>query len=386
MTTLSWLASKASWLKVLGRGMPILVTPSFLLSNSTQSAVSMNSQIGLMGKAHKNQGKPTGLKFHSYHHNSHQTSIRRHGKHQSQVQKWIPPPRWLPSMKHEHECRANTVDYRHCLQYDLGLWPTQPLPAHLDAKLQRRKKRLAFTDEMLATIAERMSDIPKARIDASYHTGRRAAVMLPLCTVKGQASVLLNLRSQNVGTHKGQVSFPGGHLDLTDECMETCASREVEEELGLRVRAPQDRRLWEQEWRKRPYFPSSNILGRLPNCVAVTGTLVTPVVAFYGELDWVQLERQYNRAEIDDVFTMTIEELLNPANIIHENVRIGANMPAFISGRYRVWGLTAFILHHFLMEVMLPSILCFRLNDDARAQALASADARSPSASSLNFR
>ena len=32
-------------------------------------------------------------------------------------------------------------------------------------------------------------------------------------------------------------------------------------------------------------------------------------------------------------------------------------MPAFGSGPHRVWGLTALILHHFLVEVMAPSIL-----------------------------
>eukprot|EP00286_Rhodomonas_abbreviata_P026653 CAMPEP_0181314442 /NCGR_PEP_ID=MMETSP1101-20121128/14822_1 /TAXON_ID=46948 /ORGANISM="Rhodomonas abbreviata, Strain Caron Lab Isolate" /LENGTH=366 /DNA_ID=CAMNT_0023421539 /DNA_START=138 /DNA_END=1238 /DNA_ORIENTATION=- len=322
------------------------------------------------------------------HQNAHRTTATtRGGKHHSHIERtpWVPPSRWLPSIRSEQQCRTNTLDYRHCLQYDLGLWPTHPLPAHLDSKLRRRMGRLEFTEEMLQTIAQRMSEIPKARIDSTQHTSRRAAVMLPLCTVKGQPSVLLNLRSQNVGTHKGHVCFPGGHLDNTDECMETCAAREVEEELGLRVRAPQKRALWEQEWQKRPYFPKSNILGRLPNCVAVTGTLVTPVVGFFGELDLVNMERQYNRDEIEDVFTMTIEELLNPANITHENVRMGNDMPAFVSGRYRVWGLTAFILHHFLMEVMLPSILTFRINANARASALAAAEGRSQSTSPITF-
>jgi len=382
--------SRPMWLKLLGNDGPALVSRAFLHnSNPTQSTG--HGTVSKHGhSSHEHNDNLHTARYHSYiHPNPLQTTVTtRQGKHHTQVpQKWIPPPRWLPNhANHEHECRWNTLDYRHCLQYDLGQWPTNPLPAHLDAKLQRRKKRLEFTDEMLSTIATRMSEIPKARIDSSYHTGRRAAVMLPLVTVKGQASVLLNLRSQTVGTHKGQVCFPGGHLDLTDECMEICASREVEEELGLRVRAPQDRALWEQEWRKRPYFPRSNILGRLPNCVAVTGTLVTPVVGFYGEVDWTQLERQFNRDEIDDVFSMTIEELLNPANIIHENVRMGANMPAFLSGRHRVWGLTAFILHHFLMEVMLPSILTFRHNEEARANRLANKEARSSSASDLSFR
>ena len=115
--------------------------------------------------------------------------------------------------------------------------------------------------------------MPKPRVGSDQHTGKRAAVMLPLCVVDGEPSVLLTLRSklqtqnlvkgrehslhpaisykdkiqttrsstryistiiihththtpefsptnllshrsQNVGTHKGQVSFPGGHLDL----------------------------------------------------------------------------------------------------------------------------------------------------------------------------
>jgi hypothetical protein len=37
--------------------------------------------------------------------------------------------------------------------------------------------------------------------------------------------------------------------------------------------------------------------------------------------------------------------------------RQGTRMPAFVSGRHRVWGLTAYILHHFLMNIMLPSLL-----------------------------
>mmetsp|Transcript_42273 Transcript_42273/g.66218 ORF Transcript_42273/g.66218 Transcript_42273/m.66218 type:complete len:155 (-) Transcript_42273:740-1204(-) len=151
---------------------------------------------------------------------------------------------------------------------------------------------------------------------------------------------------------------------MTDECMETCASREVEEELGVRIEAPSDRRLWEQDWRERPYYPQSNILGRLPNCVAMTGTLVTPVVGFMGDLDLQVLHQTANRDEIEEVFAISIQDLLNPANIEYDMLHMGENMPAFVSGKHRVWGLTAFMLHHFLMEVMLPSILTFRLSLD----------------------
>jgi hypothetical protein len=55
----------------------------------------------------------------------------------------------------------------------------------------------------------------------------------------------------------------------------------------MRVEAPQERALWEATWRLRPYYPRSNIMGRLPNCVAITGTLVTPIVGYLGNVSLV---------------------------------------------------------------------------------------------------
>lgn len=83
--------------------------------------------------------------------------------------------------------------------------------------------------------------------------------------------------------------------------MEGCANRECEEELGVRIEAPPERALWEVEWRHRPYYPRSNILGRLPNCVAITGTLVTPVVGYLGQVDVKELAKTMSKQEIDEV-------------------------------------------------------------------------------------
>ena len=42
---------------------------------------------------------------------------------------------------------------------------------------------------------------------------KAAAILIPLCNFQGLPSVIFTLRSSTVGTHKGQVSFPGGHVN-----------------------------------------------------------------------------------------------------------------------------------------------------------------------------
>jgi 8-oxo-dGTP pyrophosphatase MutT (NUDIX family) len=48
----------------------------------------------------------------------------------------------------------------------------------------------------------------------------------------GDASVLLTIRSENLGSHSGQISFPGGRLE-NDETPLQAALRETYEEIGV---------------------------------------------------------------------------------------------------------------------------------------------------------
>ena len=239
--------------------------------------------------------------------------------HNHLIKRWIPPAPELPPSVRDECCIPE--------EYDLAKWPSVPYPPDVDKPLRHMLTCFNFTPWMLKRITTRLYELPKPRIDQTFHTGKRAAVMVPLCDVKGIPSVIFTLRSDKVRTHKGQVSFPGGHLDLNDECMEGCAQRECMEELGLRVVAPTDRRLWEAEWRKRPYYPESNLLGRLPNCVAVTGTLVTPIVGYLGPIDMAHVEASVNRDEVAEVFAMSIRELMTPTNVVHEDLRMVRTPP-----------------------------------------------------------
>ncbi|CAE6425750.1 unnamed protein product [Rhizoctonia solani] len=60
----------------------------------------------------------------------------------------------------------------------------------------------------------------------------RAAVLVPLCNVNGRPGLLLEVRGQ-LRNHGGEVSFPGGKVDPTDESHLAAALREANEELGI---------------------------------------------------------------------------------------------------------------------------------------------------------
>ena len=60
----------------------------------------------------------------------------------------------------------------------------------------------------------------------------RAAVLVPLLD-RGEPYLVFAKRTDRVGTHKGQISFPGGTLDPADPSLLDAALRECEEEVGL---------------------------------------------------------------------------------------------------------------------------------------------------------
>lgn len=201
-------------------------------------------------------------------------------------------------------------------------------------------------------------DLSPAHVEAMMQSRKKAAVFIPLCHRHGIASILFTVRSNAVGTHKRQVSFPGGHID-GDEGSTQAACRETYEELGSNV-------------------GSLSIIGVCQTIPSVVGMPVTPILGFM-EDDVADFEAfTPSVQEVDRVFTRTLEQLLDPEyktyEILTRSNGVKVRMPVFggpvnsvcdekndvtamapYNNDERIWGLTALILDAVLQNIILPT-------------------------------
>jgi len=164
-------------------------------------------------------------------------------------------------------------------------------------------------------------------------TARKAAVLVPLCAYRGELGLLYTLRSMKLSSNSGQVSFPGGMKDESDESLEDTALRETWEELRIPA---EEVDVWSR----------TNTIGR-------RNLSVTPVLGYIGEIDPQKLE--VNPHEVDEAFVVSLEKLCDPAHFRFTRFRNGILLPAYTAGKYRVWGLTAAITH-MIMKALVPEV------------------------------
>jgi len=158
-------------------------------------------------------------------------------------------------------------------------------------------------------------------------SGRRAAVLMLFGDGPDGPDVLLLRRSDTLGSHPGQVAFPGGAADPTDDGPVDTALREAFEETGV-VRSG-----------VRP-------VAALPELyVPVSRFLVTPVLAHWAAPSPVA---PVDPAETAAVARVPVSHLADPANrfrVAHSSGYVG---PAFSAPGMLVWGFTAGLLDRML--------------------------------------
>lgn len=148
---------------------------------------------------------------------------------------------------------------------------------------------------------------------------KEAAVLVALTDSLEQPRLLLTQRSIGMPTHKGEVAFPGGKRDHTDDSLIETAIREAQEEVGLNP-------------------AHVNIVGELDQVLSIHGFLVTPVLAVIPE----KAELTPDPRELESLFHVPLSRFLAPPDDYFR--RDGWAMPTYYHGDYRIWGMTAFII------------------------------------------
>jgi 8-oxo-dGTP pyrophosphatase MutT (NUDIX family) len=154
---------------------------------------------------------------------------------------------------------------------------------------------------------------------------RSSAVLISIFPEDNFASTILIKRTVYKGAHSGQVSFPGGKMDDTDESLIHTAIRESEEEIGLEPKI-------------------TDIIGSLtPLFIPVSNLIVLPVIAVTPKPNKLMLNLQ----EVEYSIQVSLHHLKNPENksvktICINNTPISA--PFYSVGEEMVWGATAMII------------------------------------------
>lgn len=160
-----------------------------------------------------------------------------------------------------------------------------------------------------------IGDLPELRADASLE----AAVLIPI-TDRRDPGVILTVRRDNLRTHPGQISFPGGRIDIGEDAT-AAALREAREEILLDPRAVE-------------------VVEALAPYRTVTGYVVTPLLGVIPP----DLPLEPHEHEVADWFEAPLQFLLDPANQHRRSALFEGRERHYYEieweGR-RIWGATA---------------------------------------------
>ena len=99
--------------------------------------------------------------------------------------------------------------------------------------LLRRAGRDHLTPALVAEL-EPLLLTPEAAASLDVHGGKDAAVLIPLYRdAAGALHAVFTRRRDDLRSHPGEISFPGGRQEDEDEDLRRTALREAEEEIGL---------------------------------------------------------------------------------------------------------------------------------------------------------
>lgn len=176
------------------------------------------------------------------------------------------------------------------------------------------------------------SSFHRTRTEFSKETifkAKKAAVLLPLYLDIDSIKIALIKRPSYDGVHSGQISFPGGKVEESDESLLITALRETEEEIGF----------------------SRNLINHVGALSAIyippSNFYVSPFIGYSNQKPLFVAEEK----EVEKILEIELNDLFNPKNRKSKNMTLQGNK-MLVSG-YEVqdewiWGATAIILDEFI--------------------------------------
>jgi len=159
---------------------------------------------------------------------------------------------------------------------------------------------------------------------------RLSAVLMLLFPINRELHTLLMQRPKYEGTHSGQISFPGGKKEDTDQDLLETALREANEEAGI-------------------IADDVKILGELSQLyIPPSRFLVTPYVGYVEKMP----EFVPDPNEVEELITVPLSHLLDDAIVSSRTIdvvdgKFRIETPVYeIESRY-IWGATAMIISEF---------------------------------------
>jgi len=173
-----------------------------------------------------------------------------------------------------------------------------------------------------AQIQSRLDPAP-----SELHLGQTlkpAAILLPIIE-REEPSILLTKRSDNMPTHAGQISFPGGRVNPGDASLIETALRELQEETGI----------------GREFVDIGGFLD--PYETVNSGFMILPVVGFVREGFTLNVSSR----EVAEVFEVPLAYLCDPnkrSRMSVERQGVTREFHTIPFAGHTIWGATAEII------------------------------------------
>jgi 8-oxo-dGTP pyrophosphatase MutT (NUDIX family) len=197
---------------------------------------------------------------------------------------------------------------------------------------------------------DKIRDIYENRKSKPLEINRFYSVLLPLMKIDGQLHILFEVRSMNI-KQPGEISFPGGTVEVEEDFMEA-AIRETHEEIGVDA-------------------DKIEIIGELDYITNTSNFILYP---FVGLLNTDYDSLSINRAEVEEIFTVPLDFFLENEpetyNVSYrpdfkpgfpfERIPNGRNYKwrkmsypvlFYQYGDYVIWGMTAKMTYNFIKRL-----------------------------------